>query len=365
MNPNAHAITFVVEPFLNLFADSIYNPLNGKTLTHGDPRFQTVKALLDGSSSIANCSLKTQQHLIDDAWLVKDQGDTLARRYRLRIASLEATTHCNQSCYFCPVSIKPRARESMGMDKYADIVEQLAQFRDTLEGVFIMAYNEPMIDPLFLERVRILKKCGLQPAVNTNGTALTAKHVDALMEMGGLAYLSVNLSTLDRERYARERGRDHLPKVLANLDYAGKHRIAPQMDVAVLGTDAATTHQDFVAIDQRLGNTYFKVREFSATNRAGQLQQGEKPEASHTQLHGCDNLGSRPIEHIHINAAGQCLLCCQDYSANYIMGNLKQHSLEEILVSDQAAGLRKQVYGLAPSKQDFICRHCVFALTRQ
>ena len=92
-------------------------------------------------------------------------------------------------------------------------------YRHTLEAVFMISYNEPTVDRRFVELVGILREAGLPPAVLTNGTGLTPQRVDALLALGGLRYLSINLSTLDRERYAADRGGDHLELVLRNLDY--------------------------------------------------------------------------------------------------------------------------------------------------
>ena len=43
----------------------------------------------------------------------------------------------------------------------------------------------------------------------TNGTGLTPERVDAIVEIGGLRFLSINLSTLDREQVPADRGGDH------------------------------------------------------------------------------------------------------------------------------------------------------------
>ncbi|MDP9360967.1 MAG: hypothetical protein M3P29_05890, partial [Acidobacteriota bacterium] len=57
-------------------------------------------------------------------------------------------------------------------------------------------------------------------------------------------------------------------------------------------------------------------------DRAGWLDIGLKPHAKKTQLAGCDNLGSRPLQHLHITPRGQCVLCCEDYDERYIVGDL-------------------------------------------
>src|SRR4029453_4192482 len=110
--------------------------------------------------------------------------------FALRYVSLEAHTDCNQACYFCPVSISPRPSQAMPADLYERIVAQLGEYRQTIETVFMISYNEPTTDRHFLDHVRTLKAHGLPPAVLTNGSGLTPATVDALMAMGGLRFLS-------------------------------------------------------------------------------------------------------------------------------------------------------------------------------
>jgi len=53
--------------------------------------------------------------------------------------------------------------------------------------------------------------------------------VDVPMALGGLHDFSVNHSTLDREHYAKDRGKDHLGRVLCNLGFAKDTAMAEEM----------------------------------------------------------------------------------------------------------------------------------------
>ena len=75
----------------------------------------------------------------------------------------------------------------------------------------------------------------------------------------------------------------------------------------------------------------------------------------------CDNVGSRPLQHLHITPAGKCVLCCEDYDERYVVGDLTSSTIAEVLESDAVATLRKWVYGIEEAPADFICRNCVFA----
>ncbi|HXH39053.1 MAG TPA: radical SAM protein, partial [Thermoanaerobaculia bacterium] len=222
-------------------------------------------------------------------------------------------------------------------------------------------YNEPTLDRRFVDFCRALFAAKLPVAVLSNGTGLTAAKVDALIESGPLHYICINLSTLDRERYARDRGEDHLAAVLRNLDYAKSLPLAEVMKIVVLGTGDAVHDGDFEAIRDRFAGSRFTVERHVVMDRAGWLDVGLKPDTPKKRLAGCDNLGSRPLQHLHITPRRQCVLCCEDYDERYIVGDLTRNTVAEVLEGPELATMRKWVYGIEEAPADFMCRDCVFA----
>lgn len=339
-------------PFLHVDADRIYDPLTDRALVPGEESYAHFRAFQDTGTA--------HESLERDGWLHRN-GTDASRSHRLKIVSLETFTTCNQKCYFCPVSIAPREDYSMTDALFAQIVEELKSFRGTLESVFLQSYNEPTLDRRFLDHVRTLIENGLPVAVLSNGSGFTAAKTDAILEMGGLRYLCINLSTLDRERYQAERGGDHLPVVLRNLDHMKDKPLAQQMNIVVLGTGDATHDADFEAIRDRFAGTRFNVEKHVVMDRAGWLDVGLKAADRMRPLAGCDNVGSRPLQHLHITPQGKCVLCCEDYDEKYVVGDLTQSSIAEVLAGDEIAKLRRWVYGIEEAPEDFMCRDCVFA----
>jgi hypothetical protein len=380
-----------VDPFLHVTPERIEHPLTGRTLTPADPDFAVLLALLD-PTHVDPQAAAALDRLEADGWLISRTSANLAKRFRLRIVSIETHTACNQACFFCPVSIDPREATAMADALFAGIVDQLTAFRDTIEAVFLSNYNEPTLDPRLVAHCARLTDARLPIAVNTNATGLTPARVDQLLQLAPsgtppLRLLSVNLSTLDRDRYTQDRGHDHLPQVLRNLDYvqdqasAGRP-LAAMMTIAVLGAEDAAHQRDAEAIAARFagsgsgsrsrsggGNgSGFAVRAHAIMDRAGRLPVGLKPETETAngarRLAGCDNLGSRPLQHLHITPAGRCLFCCEDYDERYVIGDLQTMTIREVLEGDAIAQLRRRSYGLDEAPDDFICRHCIFALRR-
>jgi Radical SAM superfamily/Iron-sulfur cluster-binding domain len=351
-----------VEPFLHYGPERIYNTLTEAMLARDEPGFRELNELRRGLLHPADLPAKLRAELFDAGWLVESAAD-LAGRFRLKYVSLEASTVCNQACYFCPVSVDRRDNHSMTMELYEEILAQLAAHRATIEGVSMIHYNEPTADKRFVDQVRLIKRYGLPPAVLTNGTGLTPDRVDAILAMGGFCYLSINLSTLDRERYEHDRGGDHLPLVLRHLDYIKDKPLAPKMDIAVLGSGDQVHRKDFEEIRDRFAGSRFQVHFYEVMDRAGAVPIGLHPFESHKRLCGCEQTGSRPVQWVHINPRGECVLCCQDYHDKYVIGDLHEETLDAILSGPRMALLRRWVYGVEPAPEDFICRHCIYALT--
>ncbi len=347
-------------PFLHVDAGRVYSPLSDRALVEGDRGYAELRGLLAGAASPGEIEEDVRALLASGGWLVPVEEDA-TRQFLLKYVSLEAHTVCNQGCYFCPVAYDRREDHFMPTEQYEEIVRQLTAYRDTIEAVFMINYNEPTADKRFVDQVRSLKDAGLPPATLTNGTGLTPKRIDALVEMGGLRFLSINLSTLDRERYQADRQGDHLELVLRNLDHAKDRPVAEAMDIVVLGRGDEVHRRDFQEIQARFAGSRFNVKSFEVMDRAGYLQIGLS--ARNKSLCGCDNVGSRPLQHLHINPYGKCLLCCEDYDASYVVGDLAESTLEEVLTGPEIALMRRWVYGIEEAPADFICRSCVYART--
>lgn len=349
------ATALAVNPYVHIESERIYNPLTDQALLVGQPLYDAFRAFVAGAPAV--------EALVDEGWVVRE-GEDLSRRYLLKVVSLETMTSCNQKCYFCPVSIAPREDETMPTEMFERIVGELGQYRETLQGVFLQSYNEPTLDRRFVDHCLTLFAADLPVAVLSNGSGLTPRKVDTLLAAGQLRYLCINLSTLDRERYQHDRGEDHLGVVLRNLDYLQDKPLAQQMRIVVLGEMNDVHRADFEAIRDRFAGSRFEVEMHHATDRAGWLEVGMKTIVPKKKLAGCDLIGSRPLQHLHITPTGACVICCQDYDENYVVGDLKTATIGEVLVGDELAKIRRWAYGVEEAPDDFICRTCVFALER-
>jgi len=350
-------------PYLHVEAGGIFNPHTDTRLADDHPWHERIVQLLTTGDVISGLDDEDLQDLADQGWLVATDHD-IHREYRIKYVSIEALAVCNHGCYYCPVSIAPREPVRMPTPLFERIITEVAELDPPVEGVVMNHYNEPTADARYLDQVRCIKDAGLPVATLTNGSGMTPKRVDRLLEMGGLDFLSVNISSLDRQRYKEQRGVDHLPLVLENLDYMATRPVAPTMELVVLGIGDPSHREEYERIKERFSGTRFGVQLFEVNDRAGHLELGISGDDDGGCLGGCELMGSRPINHIHVSARGRCILCCQDYSEKWEVGDLNTHSLKEILEGDAFARMRRWVYGLEEAPADFLCRTCNYSLRR-
>ena len=114
------AATWRPSPYLHIGSDRVENPHTDRTLAEGEPGYASLRRVLDNHAEDLRLTDELRP-LAENGWLVDSKTD-LDRRYHLKYVSLEAHTVCNQSCYFCPVSLAPRESHFMPTETYERIV---------------------------------------------------------------------------------------------------------------------------------------------------------------------------------------------------------------------------------------------------
>ncbi|MEO8430404.1 MAG: radical SAM/SPASM domain-containing protein [Acidobacteriota bacterium] len=348
-----------VSPFLHDRGTALYNPLSGEEIPKDGDAFRALsrigQGLPEGVDPALLAHLRTARFLIDDV-------EKESRRSHLLYVSLETCTVCNHRCPFCPVSIAPRDREVMSQELFESLVDQVVAIGGKNVVVFLSNYNEPSFDPLFEDRVRYLFRHGLPVSILTNGSGLTPERCDLFESLGRFRYIGVNLPTLRPERYEKLHGTRDLARVLANLDAIRAREIAEETAIVCLGEEDEEHLRDLEEIRARYEGSGWVVKKFKIRSRPDSGTYVVEPPPI-KKLRGCELLGSRPFEHLHITATGTAVLCCQDYYEKLTIGNVKTQTVAEILGGDTMARLRRWTYGVEEAPDDFLCRRCEFAIS--
>ena len=126
---------------------------------------------------------------------------------------LEVTNRCNLLCTTCPRTYEQlEAEADMSWELFTRIVDQVPNVkRVVLHGV-----GEPMLVKNLPGMVAYLKNRGVYVLFNTNGTLLTEKNGQALID-AGLDELRVSLDAAEPAVFEMVRGKDMFERIVANV----------------------------------------------------------------------------------------------------------------------------------------------------
>jgi len=347
-------------PYLHDRGSVLYNPTTGESLPKDGPGFQALVRMRGEMASEVDPAVL--EHLRAARFLIDDL-DAETRRSHLLYVSLETCTSCNHRCPFCPVSVDPREREVMSQELFERIADEVLEVGGRDVVVFLSNYNEPTIDPLFEERCLALFARGLPVSLLTNASHFGPDRAERLASAGRFRYIGINLPTLDPERYEKMHGTRDLARVLANIDALAARDIGEETVIVALGDNGEAHRRDVREIRERFEPLGWEVKPFRIRSRPGSGTFVPEPPPV-KELRGCELMGSRPFEHLHVTATAKAVLCCQDYYEKLVIGDLKSQSVGEILGGDVMARLRRWTYGVEKAPDDFLCRRCEFALGR-
>ncbi|HEY1435543.1 MAG TPA: radical SAM/SPASM domain-containing protein [Thermoanaerobaculia bacterium] len=347
-----------VSPFLHDRGQSLYNPLTGLELSKASEGFQALSRIERGLPPGVDAALL--DHLRAGRFLIEDIFAE-SRRTHLLYVSLETCTACNHRCPFCPVSVAPRDKEVMTQELFESIVDQIAEFGGDGVVVSLSNYNEPTFDPLFEDRIRYLFRRKIPVSILTNASGFTPERSALFESLGRFRYIGVNMPTLRADRYEKLHGTRDLPRVIANMDAMHARDLSEETAIVALGPEDEEHLRDVAEIREHFEPKGWVVKQFKIRSRPGSGTYVVEPPPL-KKLRGCDLLGSRPFEHLHVTGTGTAVLCCQDYYEKLTIGDLKTQSVAEILGGDTIAQLRRWAYGVEEAPEDFLCRRCEFAI---
>ena len=254
------------------------------------------------------------------------------------------------------------AHQVMDLKLFKHVMDELAGLGRKLKRISYNHYNEPLVDPYLVDRVRLSLGYDFfhKILLNTNLSILPKKLPDDLKFASDRLEFNINLPTTDPERYRQLHGKDHYHRVEANIWRLRKAGFTVRINIQ---DNSLVNHADQVSVIARFGGS-IPVDTIESTSRGGLVEAVIRPYVKKTDavLAGC--LQDRPIAYVHIGVAGEVFLCCQDYFKKDRLGDLTRQPLSEILKSPEARKYLEYVYGGRESPADFICNRCELAVYR-
>lgn len=295
---------------------------------------------------------KTQiDNLISKRFLVCD-----VEKWRLHSvlnAEIETTTICNNRCVYCPVRYNPKDSKVMSMELFGYIIDKIGQY-GKIEYVTFNSYNEPCIDPYFIQRAEIVSKTNMKMLLNTNGTRLDKKMIERLFEMKVLDRITFNLPTIDCAEYERLTSNKGLTNVLEAIDYC--INLGLNVHISVQGTKEELKKNLRQINDRFSYHFHNSIKGSNTVDRGGTLsnQYSQNIDIEGKLYGGCHKL----TQWINISVDGDFFICCNDYYQKSTYASIFDGSLEQIINSEKAILNRKYIFGDCDAPKDYLCRHC-------
>jgi 2-deoxy-scyllo-inosamine dehydrogenase (SAM-dependent) len=197
--------------------------------------------------------------------------------------AIETNAHCNRKCYYCPVSIDPKAVEIIKPDVYSRCLDRIAEldWRGIIDFHF---FGEPLLNVRLESLVREARaRCPRAILeILTNGDALTVRRAQSLLAAG-----------IDKFLITR-----HPP-------YSDEWDARMESLVAMFPDSIACRTIDGLPLHNRTGMV--------------------KPRTTFDFSKGC-HTASR---HFQIGIHGEYVWCCSDYDKRHLQGNVFNHSILE------------------------------------
>ncbi|PYQ11300.1 MAG: hypothetical protein DMH00_08640 [Acidobacteria bacterium] len=262
-----------------------------------------------------------------------------------RNIQIQTQTGCNADCVFCPYGATADTQPSgkMDWDLFRKIVDESAHHRVRRISPYLM--NEPFVDREIFERILYINRVNPQAKVilTSNGSLLTPPVVERLLDLGdGLHELAISVQGIDPEAYeSTMRGGLKFDRTMANVTHlieAMRRRQAtrPALWITMVDTEI---------IDARKAVEYWRSRGVNARytmleNRGGNIADAES--MAHHQ--GMDYFSdcTRLFKQAYIKFNGDLVLCCTDYEAKIILGNVRDKSLYEVWNGEVATEIRRK-----------------------
>jgi MoaA/NifB/PqqE/SkfB family radical SAM enzyme len=318
---------------------------------------------------------------------------------------IEVTNYCNSLCVSCPLTydhfLPFEPKQHLAWGDFRRIVDQLP----VIERAVLHGIGEPLLNRELPRFVAHLKERGANVLFNSNGVLLDERRGDALVA-AGLDELRISIDAVTPDLYAKLRGIDQLPRIVANLKaFVTRHggKSSPRVSLWLVGMQE-NIHQlpDFVRLGAEIGVgevylqrlVYFgdgTLIDEGATMEARQSLYGTLAEQQVRLIVECEALAAelgirfqasgattpfesvsvkgahpwqgcmRPWSLMYITANGTALPCCiapfaaPDFQS-IALGNVLEQPLAEVWAGERYQELRSAVLSEAPAP--WPCQNC-------
>ncbi len=272
-----------------------------------------------------------------------------------KLISLELTNACNAKCMMCPRDQLTRKTGNMSMD----IVEKLCRdaYKKPLKKINVFGFGESLLHPGLIEIIKYIKRAlpGVELNLSTNAQLLDSQLTDALLS-SGIDNINIDIDGTTKQTYETVRRQLSFETVTDNtknlIEKRNKTHSAVKISVTIISMDITqaeikpfrkmwSAYADTVYVNHF--NTWMDI--FADRNTAeGKINHSVFP---------CKN----PWREMIINYDGTVTFCCMDFNSVVIVGNIREHTIEQVWTGEKMQQLRR-LHLEGRYSEIPICRNC-------
>ncbi len=297
--------------------------------------------------------------------------------------SIEPTNLCNFKCAMCfhgNNEDAPEAKPLKNMDEdvfsktLGDIKTWVDKSGEKIKLIKLYSLGEPFVNPVACEMVKRIKTANIceKVEITTNGSLMTKEVAEKLVDYG-LDVLRLSVYSVTDDRLKEITKSKVSPSVIENnLEYLRLYRDAKGMSVPRIYAKMLDSNTDENVLFQ---NIYKSIADEVGIDEVFQVSLGEgndafermyasKAEEAHQKSLASNTVSNEerrpcryPFSHMTIRNDGTVIVCCADWLKELSIGNVMEHSLEEIWESKSLYNTRCDMLRTKGLKWT-ACRNC-------
>jgi sulfatase maturation enzyme AslB (radical SAM superfamily) len=302
------------------------------------------------------------------------QQSSMDGRFPSTIA-IELTNYCNSKCIFCPLFHGPesmdrqlRPKKFMDMALFSKISREIVAQRWQPQTIYLNLHGEPLLDPLFAQRLQLLFELSLTQYVDlqTNASPLDADTARAIV-VAGVRRVTIGFDGATPETYkAHRRGCDYT-QVLSNIRQLAAFRDESKSPLRIAiqyvrthrnGTEVLAAYalfKEFLSPDLDC----FQCTVSNNWARGSLVNEGVVlfGDSDTVPTQACPNVFSQ----LMISADGRVPACCWDYNFEAFqgpLGDVTVESLPGVWFGKKFETLRAVFESMDIAKMSALCKRC-------
>jgi sulfatase maturation enzyme AslB (radical SAM superfamily) len=284
-------------------------------------RYSQDRLLKDGSVSFAG---EDQAHLMTLVGLEPRIDALLHPEVRY-----EVTDHCNAECIMCPRDKHEHGREHgiMALDLYKKSIDEIVALGAT--KIVLTGFGEPLVDKTLEKKVAYAKSFGLNTYIISNGSLLTEKRANGLID-AGLDEMRISFYGMRPETYNVVMRKLDFNVTMKNLlrflelrEKKGSKKPRLELSYLVMAENESDT-EEFQKFWEPRADAIEIWKPHNFGDGRDYRERLEELEVKTT----CGRPENGPLQ---IQWNGEVIPCCYDYNNQIILGNAFTTPVLEVL----------------------------------